>query len=172
MHKAYIALGSNVGDRENYLQEAMKLLDADASIQVIQASSIYETEPVGFTDQGPFLNMVAEVETTLSPFSLLAATQAIERKLGRKRLIRFGPRTLDLDILLFDHENIETGELQIPHPRMWERAFVLVPLAEIAPDVYSETCKQTVAELASAMQAGVTWWRDWSGIDQYVHTDS
>src|SRR5699024_9592520 len=97
-----------------------------------QESSIYETAPVGFIDQADFLNMVIEVETRLSPIELLDVCQEIELRLGRERVIRFGPRTIDLDILLYNQENLETERLSIPHVRMHERAFVLVPLAEIA----------------------------------------
>jgi 2-amino-4-hydroxy-6-hydroxymethyldihydropteridine diphosphokinase len=128
---AYIALGSNLGDRLNYLRSAIIALHEHKEISVIDASSIYETEPVGYTDQDCFLNMVIKIKTALSPFSLLQTTRKIEEQFGRKRDIRWGPRTLDLDILLYNHENIETEQLIIPHPRMMERAFVLIPLFEI-----------------------------------------
>ena len=128
---AFISIGSNIGDRLYYLHEAVKALDIHDSIVVIKVSSIYETDPVGFEDQDHFLNMVIKVKTELTPYELLRVNQEIEHKLGRKREIRWGPRTLDLDILLYNHENIETKELIIPHPRMTERAFVIVPLEEV-----------------------------------------
>ncbi|SDC71480.1 2-amino-4-hydroxy-6-hydroxymethyldihydropteridine diphosphokinase [Shouchella lonarensis] len=160
-HNVFLALGSNIGDREAYLNEAIHALHGHAAIAVVRMSSIYETAPVGYTDQEPFLNQVVEVQTTLSPDSLLQATQTIECSLGRKRMIRFGPRTIDLDILLFNRENIEKEQLQIPHPRMWERLFVLMPLAELVPDLYVESRGQTVRALCEAFseREGISLWR-------------
>ncbi|CAM3962225.1 2-amino-4-hydroxy-6-hydroxymethyldihydropteridine diphosphokinase [Alicyclobacillus pomorum] len=129
-HTAYVALGSNLGRREAFLKSAVECLRTMGSIQ---CSSVYETEPVGYTEQPPFLNMVVELQTTLPPLELLNQLLAIEREHGRTRDIRFGPRTLDLDLLLYDDEYICLRMLQVPHPRMWERAFVLVPLAELVP---------------------------------------
>ncbi|HSH24549.1 MAG TPA: 2-amino-4-hydroxy-6-hydroxymethyldihydropteridine diphosphokinase [Massilibacterium sp.] len=135
MNKAYLALGSNVGDRYYYLKQALQKVSATEEIEMTRMSSIYETDPVGYENQDCFLNMVIEVKTTFSPHDLLLYLQRVERELGRKRDVRFGPRTLDLDILLYEEEKIETDSLQIPHPRMTERAFVLIPLKEINKDI-------------------------------------
>lgn len=133
-NRAFIGLGSNMGDRYRYLNQAVRLLSEHPSIQLVNYSSIYETDPVGYEEQEQFLNMVIEVKTSLRPDELLDECLATEQKFGRKRDIRWGPRTIDLDILLFNQENIETEKLIIPHPRMAERAFVMVPLLEINPD--------------------------------------
>lgn len=135
MNKAYIALGTNIEPRDFYLSEALNLLEAHEAIAIQKRSSIYETDPVGYLDQGDFLNMVVEIQTLLEPFALLEAIQEIEDKLGRTREIRFGPRTIDLDILLYNEEALADSRLTIPHPAMHERAFVLVPLAEIASEL-------------------------------------
>lgn len=147
MNQVFIGLGTNIEPREDYLKEALMLLQSYDAIQLKKKSSIYETEPVGYTEQADFLNMVIEVSTTLTPFELLEVCQDIELKLGRKRIIRFGPRTIDLDILLFNQENIETEQLTIPHLRMHERAFVLVPLAEIARTTVVSRWNKTVMDL-------------------------
>ncbi len=131
----YISIGSNQGEREKYLHLAVTELDQLDNITVEKVSSIYETEPVDYLDQPRFLNMVVKITTSLSPTELLQVTQMIENKGERTRSIRFGPRTLDLDILLYNQENIKLSYLQIPHPRMLERAFVMIPLIEIAPSL-------------------------------------
>lgn len=131
MNTAYLSLGSNIGDREAQLRQAICLLNRHPEVATIQLSSIYETAPVGYTDQEPFLNLVARVETELTAFGLLDLCQSIEQALHRERLIRWGPRTVDLDILLYNHDNMESERLTIPHPRMEERAFVLIPLSEL-----------------------------------------
>lgn len=129
--KAYIGLGTNLGDRENHLTEAIQLLQQPKSIWITNSSNIYETDPVGYTDQGAFLNMVVEVTTTLSPHALFEQMMHVEQELGRKRDIRWGPRTIDLDLLLFGDLQINDEQLIVPHPRMHERAFVLVPLKDV-----------------------------------------
>ncbi|WCK54652.1 2-amino-4-hydroxy-6-hydroxymethyldihydropteridine diphosphokinase [Aneurinibacillus sp. Ricciae_BoGa-3] len=134
MHTVYLGLGSNIGDREYYLAEAVRRLE-DSGVSIKVCSSIYETAPVGYVEQAAFLNIVVLGKTDLSAKDLLGKTQDIERSLGRTRDIHWGPRTLDIDILLYDSEQLKWEELQIPHPRMVERAFVIVPLAEIAPDI-------------------------------------
>lgn len=128
---AFIALGTNQGDCEQFLKTAIKMLDGNPHISLLDYSSIYETEPVGFTEQPKFLNMVIKIETSLTAFDLLEVTQKIEKDLGRKREIHWGPRTIDLDILLYNNENIMSEHLIVPHPRMFERAFVVIPLLEI-----------------------------------------
>lgn len=129
--KAYIGLGSNMGDREAHLMEALKELQLPQAIRLSACSQIYETKPVGFTEQDHFLNMVVEVTTTLSAKKLFEQMMQVERKLGRKRDVRWGPRTIDLDLLLFGTQQINEAELIVPHPRMHERAFVLIPLQDI-----------------------------------------
>ncbi|MFS0874125.1 2-amino-4-hydroxy-6-hydroxymethyldihydropteridine diphosphokinase [Paenibacillus xylanilyticus] len=132
--EAYIALGANLGDREQTLLEALTLLDAHPNIVVLRCSSLYETEPVGYVDQPSFLNMAAAVQTNLAPEQLLTELLEVENRLGRVRDIRWGPRTVDLDLLWMDGESRDTELLQLPHPRMGERAFVLVPLSDIVPE--------------------------------------
>jgi 2-amino-4-hydroxy-6-hydroxymethyldihydropteridine diphosphokinase len=141
---AYIALGSNIDNREMYLKQAIASLYHHADIEVKACSSIYETEPVGYVEQSPFLNMVIALQTKLPAMELLKVMKEIEQQLGRTRDVRWGPRTIDLDMLFYGKEEIESEELVIPHPRMYERAFVLTPLAEIlqkqdhAPEGISE----------------------------------
>lgn len=132
MVKAYLGLGSNMGDRAHQLQQAIQIIDRFQHIDVASVSPIYETEPVGYTDQPQFLNLCIEIETTLNPQELLKRCLETEEALHRVRKIRWGPRTLDVDILLYGNEIIEEDNLIIPHPRMTERAFVLIPLNDIA----------------------------------------
>ncbi|MCZ0755809.1 2-amino-4-hydroxy-6-hydroxymethyldihydropteridine diphosphokinase [Anoxybacillus sp. J5B_2022] len=169
-NQAYIALGSNIGNRLRYLHEAVKKLAEYEQILVVETSSIYETDPVGYVQQNKFLNMVVHIRTSLSPFALLEVTQKIEQELGRKREIRWGPRTLDLDILLYNHENIETERLTIPHPRMTERAFVLVPLLEIDEHIHIPTMKRHAALLIDELsdKEGVRLWKQKSGGDVFA----
>lgn len=129
---AYLSLGSNLGDRARHVEEALECLE-DEKVHVARRSSVYETEPQEFLNQPWFLNMVAEVETSLSPHELLSRILDIETRLGRIRLTPKGPRIIDIDILLYGTLVVDTRELQIPHPRLGERRFVLEPLAELAP---------------------------------------
>lgn len=151
MNDAYIALGTNIGPRESYINSAIQALAQHVDITIEKKSSIYETVPVGYLDQEDFLNMVIKVGTTLSAEELLFACQKIEQQLGRKRIIRNGPRTIDLDILLFNQIQKHTEHLIIPHPRMHERAFVLVPLNEIAAHTVVPSCNETVNGLLEQM---------------------
>jgi 2-amino-4-hydroxy-6-hydroxymethyldihydropteridine diphosphokinase len=128
---AYLALGSNMGDREKFLLDAIQYLDDHEHISVAERSAIYETEPVGVVEQAAFLNMVLEIETLLSAEALFTVMLSIESKLGRTRELRWGPRTIDLDLLLYDDLEQDDPQLILPHPRMVERTFVLVPLVEI-----------------------------------------
>lgn len=129
--KVYVGIGSNLGDREQYLLQAVMRLEQHPAISAVRRSAIYETAPVDYLQQGPFLNMVVELLTVLSPRVLLDLLQQIEGELGRTRDIRYGPRTVDLDILLYGDQYIEHPDLTIPHPRMLERLFVLIPLADL-----------------------------------------
>ena len=129
----YLSLGSNLGDREGYLRAALGRLTTLDRVSVTRVSSVYETAPVGLTNQPPFLNLVLELRTSLTPRELLSACQEMENALGRTRDRRWGPRTVDLDILIYGDLTCAEGDLQLPHPRMLDRQFVLVPLAEIAP---------------------------------------
>lgn len=166
MNVAYIGLGSNIEPRHTYLNEALKRLETHKAVDIKKTSSIYETEPVDYLDQDRFLNMVVEIETVLSSMELLKLCQQIELELGRDRsekAIEKGPRTIDLDILLFNDENKNLDELQIPHPRMHERAFVLVPLNEIAPTKAVPHLGQRVNDLLKRLPAselrGVVKWK-------------
>lgn len=151
---AYIALGSNVGDRRDHLNAAISQLTARPGIEVLKVSSYHETDPVGGpAGQGKYLNAAAEIRTALSPAELLARLQEIEAGLGRVRDERFGPRTLDLDLLLYGLEIIHTADLTVPHPRMHERSFVLKPLAEIAPLAVHPGLQSTVMDLSRKLQA-------------------
>ncbi len=131
--QAFVGLGSNLGDRLGYLRRALQEMALQPGIRVRRVSSVYESEPVGYKEQGWFLNQVAEVETSLDPWQLLRALQGIENRMGRERLFRWGPRVIDLDLLLYEGLVLEEEELTLPHPRMYERNFVLFPLNEIAP---------------------------------------
>ena len=130
---AYLSLGANLGNREETLRESVRRIGAAESVELTAVSSVYETEPWGKLDQPRFLNLAVAVETTLSPEALLALAQKIEKELGRVRHERWGARTIDIDILCFEGVERNTPDLTLPHPYMTKRAFVLVPLAEIAP---------------------------------------
>jgi 2-amino-4-hydroxy-6-hydroxymethyldihydropteridine diphosphokinase len=131
MHRIYLGLGSNLGDRRGYLDAAAAALPPAAS--VLRRSPIYETAPWGYLDQPAFLNQVFEAETSLEPLELLSKLKEIESKLGRQARFRNGPREIDIDILLYDDLVLNEGSLQIPHPRLHERAFMLAPLADLEP---------------------------------------
>jgi len=131
MYKVFLSLGSNLGDRENYLIEAVRKISEIDEIKITKISNIYETEPVGYLEQGKFLNMALKLYTELKPLKLLEHLQKVENILNRTREIRWGPRTIDIDILMIDDLEINLEELVIPHPRMFERAFVLIPLVEL-----------------------------------------
>ncbi|WP_053369051.1 2-amino-4-hydroxy-6-hydroxymethyldihydropteridine diphosphokinase [Bacillus sp. FJAT-27245] len=173
-NQAFLSLGSNIGDRFQNLKGAVRLLDSHPSIKVVNCSSVYETDPVGYEDQAPFLNMVIELTTALSPSELLDACLKAELTLGRKREIRWGPRTIDLDILLYNQENIETEKLFIPHPRMVERAFVLVPLYEVAGNIHLPGQSEPLEVLVGLLpdKKGVRIWKLINGEDGFGHSGS
>lgn len=167
MNQAFISLGSNIGDRFGFLKKALEVLQTSYPIEVVNVSSIYETDPVGYTDQDLFLNMVAQLKTELSALELLEACLETEKVLGRKREIHWGPRTIDLDILLFNNENIISERLVIPHPRMFERSFVIIPLLEISPDAAIPSLNKAADKLSD--KEGVRLWKGKNGEDEFVH---
>jgi 2-amino-4-hydroxy-6-hydroxymethyldihydropteridine diphosphokinase len=153
---AYVGLGANLGDREATIREALAELSAAPALQVVAVSALRETDPVGYLDQPPFLNGAAALETALAPQELLTLLLDVERRLGRVRGDgpRFGPRTLDLDLLLYGAERLVEPDLVLPHPRLHERAFVLEPLAELDPSL-EVPGKGTVSALLARLQSDV-----------------
>ena len=149
----YLGLGSNVGDREEYIEQALFLLEKNPSITVTRRSTNYETEPEGGGDQPPFINAAVEIKTTLSAQKLLEICQEIETALGRERETEWGPRTMDIDILLYSDQIISDEKLQIPHPLMHERLFVLKPMREIAPHVMHPVLEKTMESLFDERKA-------------------
>jgi 2-amino-4-hydroxy-6-hydroxymethyldihydropteridine diphosphokinase len=158
VHKIYLGLGSNLGDRSAYVEKALGEMDPD--VFLLRRSAIYETAPWGFEDQEDFLNMVIEAETELNPPALLRRIKQIEKRVGRQATFRNGPREIDIDILLYDDWQYAEGGLNIPHPRLHERVFMLVPLTEIAPDMIIPGQEKSVAQLIEGLDA--------SGVREYV----
>ena len=153
MATVYIGVGSNLGDREGNCLRALALM-AESGLVVTKRSSMHETEPWGILEQPRFINMVVSVKTNLDPVRLLALLKDIEKLAGRKETVKYGPRTLDIDMLLYDSLVVKEPALEIPHPLMHERGFVLAPLAEIAPDVIHPVLKKTVLELKENLSSG------------------
>jgi 2-amino-4-hydroxy-6-hydroxymethyldihydropteridine diphosphokinase len=151
LRTVYLGLGSNLGDRDANLRAALERLGQ--CVRINRVSSVYETEPLLVEDQPRFHNLACSGQTSLDPLSLLAALKGIERDLGRVPGPRYGPRLIDIDILLFDDLILATPELTIPHPAMLERAFALIPLAEIAPSQRHPVARETIEELASRLDA-------------------
>jgi 2-amino-4-hydroxy-6-hydroxymethyldihydropteridine diphosphokinase len=149
VNTAYLGLGSNLGDRHQHLAEAVHRLHAGPVLQVVKVSPVYESSPVGVTAQPDFLNLVVQVATTHTPKELLAECLRMETDLGRVRRERWGPRTIDIDLLLYGDLRIDDESLTVPHPRMRERSFVLTPLAEIAPGLKLDG--KAIGELAAAL---------------------
>ncbi len=150
LHTVYLGLGSNLGDREANLRAAVAALAPDVRVSAV--SAVYETAPLHVVDQPDFLNVACMGLTALAPLALLRRLKAIERELGRIPGPRYGPRAIDLDLLLYDDLMLDTPELAVPHPRMLERGFVLVPLAEIAPTLRHPSAGVSVATLAASVQ--------------------
>ena len=156
-HKIYLGVGSNLSDRHAHLDAAASSLAP--SVLVLRRSAIYETAPWGFTDQPAFLNQVLEAETDLAPKALLAHLKATEKVLGRRTRFKNGPREIDIDILLIDDQVLAEAGLQVPHPGLHERAFILAPLADLVPDLVIPSQAQTVKQLLAAA--------DRSGVEPY-----
>ena len=153
-YRAVLGLGSNLGAREDFLNRAAAALRAAPGVRLVWCSSVYETDPWGGVAQGRFLNAAVEIETTLEPPALLAELKRIEQALGRTQAERWGPREIDIDILLYDGVVHSSEGLTVPHPALAERRFALVPLREIAPDVVHPVSGLTVAEMAHACRDG------------------
>ncbi|MEK4423602.1 2-amino-4-hydroxy-6-hydroxymethyldihydropteridine diphosphokinase [Solibacillus sp. FSL K6-1523] len=169
MNEVYLSIGTNIGEREKNLQQAVQALMEHSAVRVKHVSSIYETAAVGYTEQADFLNIAVAIETKLIAREMLDICQSIENELGRVREIRWGPRIIDLDILLYNQENIDTESLIIPHPRMHERAFVLVPLQEIAPSngIVHEKATHTL-QAFNIEQEGVKLWKKVDSIEEFM----
>jgi 2-amino-4-hydroxy-6-hydroxymethyldihydropteridine diphosphokinase len=150
MKTVYLSLGSNLGDRQANIETALRLIE-NAGIAIVQRSSLYETEPRDVLDQPWFINIVVKAETALFPRQLLARLQRVELLMGRKRLIAKGPRTIDIDILLYGRIVMDTAQLTIPHPRMMERRFVLEPLVEMDPDVREPVSHTKIADALASL---------------------
>ncbi|SIS61967.1 2-amino-4-hydroxy-6-hydroxymethyldihydropteridine diphosphokinase [Salimicrobium flavidum] len=159
MNTAYIALGSNISPREKFLQESIQQLEENPYIDVLRKSSIYETDPIGYVEQDDFLNMVIMMRTSLQPLELLDVCQEVEKNFGRERLMKWGPRTIDLDILALNQVDMKTERLILPHPHLHERAFALIPLADVNNDLIlypdGKTIKELVEELSDEESAAV-----------------
>ena len=151
MKRAYLSLGSNLGEREESLREALRRLECE-KLQVVRVSSIYETQPMYVADQPWFLNLVAEVDTDFFPMQLLSRIGRIEQEMGRRRVRKNGPRTIDIDIVLYGAFVVSTPKLAIPHPKMAERRFVLEPMTELAPELRHPVLKKSMRELLAAVK--------------------
>lgn len=163
--RAYLGLGGNIGDPARAMASALQALDAHEGVVVAAVSSSYKTPPWGVTDQPDFINAVAALDTTLSARQLIELCLETERNLKRERTLRWGPRSIDIDILIYGDETIDEEGLQVPHPRMADRAFVLAPLSEIAPDVlvFGESAQSRLAGIDAGgivkLPGGSDWWR-------------
>ncbi|WP_172373631.1 2-amino-4-hydroxy-6-hydroxymethyldihydropteridine diphosphokinase [Sporosarcina jiandibaonis] len=168
MNSAFISIGSNIGERLLHLKGAVHALHSHGGVSVLSVSSVYETAPVGYTDQADFLNIVIEVRTSLDAYDLLIVCQEIEQELGRVRTVRWGPRIVDLDILLYNNDNIKAENLIIPHPRMHERAFVLIPLLEIAPEAVHPVTGRFYSNEAAVNEPGVLLRQKVNGVEEFI----
>jgi 2-amino-4-hydroxy-6-hydroxymethyldihydropteridine diphosphokinase len=168
VNSAFISIGSNIGERLLHLKDAVRALHTHNEVSVLSVSSIYETAPVGYTDQEDFLNIVIEIKTSLDAYNLLSVCQEIEQELGRIRTVRWGPRIVDLDILLYNNDNINAENLIIPHPRMHERAFVLIPLLEIAPDAVHPVSGRFYSKEAAVHDQSVLLKQKVNGVEEFI----
>ncbi len=160
---AFLGLGSNLGDKLKNIKTSLELISSHEEITILSVSSIYKTPPVGFEEQDFFLNAVIKISTNLSPFELLKFIQLIEKKLGRKRIFKWGPRTIDIDILVYNDWIINRNNLQVPHPLMHERGFVLIPFNEIESSLIHPTLNMSIATLLSNLNLN-----DVRGIEMFV----
>ena len=151
MESVFLGLGSNLGDRVETIRKTKEMVSSIPGVSLVSSSSLYETEPVGISDQPMFVNAVLEIEADLSPRELFLKLKDIEAKLGRRKTVRWGPRIIDIDILLFGDRIVEERDLTIPHPEMTKRGFVLVPLCEIAPEIKHPRLKKTIREIADGL---------------------
>lgn len=163
--RIFLGLGSNLGDRRAYLERALSRLARTPEVQVVARASLYQTEPLGFTAQPRFLNTVVELSSRLGPRALLQRCQEIEARLGRVRGRHWGPRRIDLDLLFYGMQIITEADLQLPHPRLTQRRFVLVPLAELAPQFRHPATRRTIQELLETLA-------DDKGVMSYREGDS
>lgn len=170
MNKVYLSLGTNIGDREQNLQLAVQYLQSTENVSITAISSIYETAPVGYVDQPAFLNIALGIETSNSAMDILKICQSVENELGRVREVRWGPRIIDLDILLYNNDNIEVEDLNVPHPRMFERAFVLVPLLEIAKSLETPQLEmaKSCLEKMDLEAEGITKWKSINSVAEFL----
>ncbi len=157
--EVYLSLGSNLGDRKAKIEEALRRLGSSAGVELLRVSALYETGPLHLEDQPRFLNAVAELRVELRARELLELCRGIEDALGRKKTVRYGPRTIDLDILSYNRETIDEPDLKIPHPRFAERRFVLVPFGELNPEWRHPISGKTVGELLEALGNSQKVWR-------------
>ncbi|QTH43072.1 2-amino-4-hydroxy-6-hydroxymethyldihydropteridine diphosphokinase [Cohnella sp. LGH] len=164
MQDAYVALGANLGDREASLKEAIRRLQSEPELELRRISPVYETAPVGYADQPSFLNMTIGLQTSLGPEELLRRLLAIELEMGRVRNIRNGPRNIDLDLLAYDGVEMDTPELTLPHPRMGQRAFVLVPLKDIWPEEPPFPWEEQLSGM-SLREEGISRFEEWEGAE-------
>lgn len=167
-NEVYISLGSNMGDRYQFLNFAVNSLNEDQCISVGNYSSVYETTPIGNVDQASFLNMVVKIMTSYTPLQLLNRTQQIQNGTGREYNGHWGPRTLDLDILLYNEENIKMEQLRIPHSRMFERGFVIIPLRELNPNIYFPSIEKSIEQVFNELsdKEGVRLWKNSFGEEE------
>lgn len=175
MKHAYLGLGSNLGDRVNYLKRSLELLSSRPEVKIAALSSLYETEPVGGPAQGPFLNACAVILVELTPVRLLQEMLSIEERLGRVRKKKWGPRVIDLDLLAYEGITMNTPILKLPHPLLAERDFVLIPLGEIAPSLPVLSCGKTVGNLLASRKPaeGVKLFHSasWTGFQEKMPAD-
>lgn len=164
MIRAYLALGSNLGDRRAFLQSALDGLARAPGVRVVAVSRLYETSPVGGPPQEAYLNAAVAIDTELDPHALLGLAQRLEHAAARVRGERWGPRTLDVDVLVYDELEIDTPELTVPHPRMWERGFVLAPLRDVAPELVAARGITAATSWEGVAEAPVAWDPPWRNI--------